>query len=70
MMRHTKIKATYETDIYISEGGFLCIRQTSWPDDEETICLSPEQARVVITEMKSLLACEKDWWFPSNGEPE
>ncbi len=67
-----KLKATYETEVYISEGGYLCIKQKDFTGNEDAVVMfSPEQATLVANEMFRL-AHDAGWWElgSSDEEPE
>lgn len=41
-----KLKECYPTEIYVSDAGYLCIKQSGYyGHDESLILLSPEQAQ-------------------------
>jgi hypothetical protein len=63
-----KLKATYETDVYVCKSGFLAINQKDNLGEEYTLILSPEQAELVIKEMRSLLKNKSQWWSIIGGE--
>lgn len=51
-----KLKAAFETEIYISDGGYFVLKQDDPLSDESIhVCLTPEQMRVVIREMQEAL---------------
>ncbi|PLC40481.1 hypothetical protein C0Q88_22005 [Ralstonia pickettii] len=65
-----KLKATYETEVYISKGGYLCIRQKDQlGNDDPVVMLSPAQAKLVADEMLRLTA-DAEWWEESDTESE
>lgn len=57
-----KLKSTYETEVYISDGGYLAIAQ---PDpmggEAQIVLLSPEQARLVARKLEEA-ASDDGWW--------
>lgn len=57
-----KLKPTFETDVYISEGGYFAIRQENSMGEEDTILLSPEQLRAVMAYARVQLRTSKTWW--------
>ncbi|SDR17222.1 hypothetical protein SAMN05445850_3111 [Paraburkholderia tuberum] len=64
-----KLKATYETEVYTSQGGYLAIRQTnSCMGEEQTILLSPEQAKLVVQGINQHLKDESWWWGVTSAE--
>jgi DNA-binding transcriptional regulator YiaG len=58
-----KLKTAYETEIYISEAGYLAIKQ---PDpmggDPSIVILSPDQARRIAEEIVVLQAEQLEAW--------
>lgn len=43
-----KLKECYPTEIYVSDAGYLCIKQSgSYGRDDSLVLLSPEQAQHV-----------------------
>lgn len=68
-----KIKATQETEVYISQSGYLTIRQEpsdSHYEEAQLVLLSPEQADLVIREMTRLLSHKEAWWNPAQTDEE
>ncbi|MGF6856020.1 hypothetical protein [Paraburkholderia sp. CI3] len=59
-----KLKATLETEVYISQGGYLAINQENNIGEESTVILSPDQARVVVKEIERQLE-DTSWWEES-----
>lgn len=59
-----KLKATHETEVYISRGGYLAISQDSGDGEDSIVILSPEQARVVAKEITRQLE-DTSWWEES-----
>ena len=58
-----KLKATYETEVFINEPGYLTIRQRdSIGNEPALVMLSPEQAKAVIEEMQRLVGFSDQWW--------
>lgn len=57
-----KINATYETEVYTTQGGYVAIKQSDpMGDDDSTVLLSAEQLGVVIGELQALLDTREDW---------
>jgi hypothetical protein len=57
-----KIRATYETEVYTTEGGYVAIKQLDpMGGDDSTVLLSAEQLGVLISELQTLLATREDW---------
>ena len=61
-----KIRATYETETYICQGGYFAIKQDQCGEDQ-IIMLSPSQCELVIEEMKKAVA-EQGWWSDAVSE--
>ncbi len=60
-----KLKAAYETEVYISNGGYLCLRQSDPAGgDDSVVMLSEEQAKLVAKEIERLLR-DGGWWEAS-----
>jgi len=56
-----KIRATYETETYISQGGYFTIRQIDGLGEESILCLSPDQMRLLVANMQKELE-DISWW--------
>lgn len=56
-----KLRATYETETYISAGGHYAIRQVNSLDEEAIVCLSPDQMRLLVADMQEHLK-DIGWW--------
>ena len=63
-----KIKVQYETETYISEGGYYCIRQDHM-GEESLVMLSPLQCRILAREL-SKAAKGSAWWQDIVSGPE
>lgn len=48
-----KLQSTLETEIYISDNGYVCIKQIDF-ESEPIVALSPEQARLIAPEILRL----------------
>ncbi len=59
---------TYETHIYVSEAGYLVIKQIDGHGDELSIILSKDQAALVADELECLCAIE-DWSGADESSP-
>jgi len=57
-----KLKPTFETDVYISDGGYFAIRQENSMGEEDTVILSPDQLRAVMAYARAQLRTSKTWW--------
>ncbi|WP_343726668.1 hypothetical protein [Burkholderia seminalis] len=56
-----KLKPSYETEVYISQGGYLTIKQDTGIGKEAIVMLSPEQAKAVANELFRQLD-DTSWW--------
>ena len=59
-----RLKQTFETECYISEGGYYVIKQEN-PGEEEfesTILLSPLQVESIIKHMQASMM-DTSWWY-------
>lgn len=66
-----KLKAAFETEVYISNGGYLTIKQHNDDRGEgDHVMLTPEQAQLVCKEMQMLLARTDEWWTIEEAEKE
>lgn len=56
-----KLKPSYETETYLTQGGHYGIRQVGWDGEEHCILLTPEQMRLLMVDFEEALAdCS---WF-------
>lgn len=63
-----KLKASYETETYISEGGYYVIKQTDNIHDEESVIkLSPAQLKELIPDMTAHYV-NSNWWGAENED--
>ena len=57
-----KLKSTYETECYISEGGYYVIKQIdSYTHEEMQIVLAPQQMQFIINHMTQAII-DPSWW--------
>lgn len=57
-----KMKASFETEVYLCEGGYLAIKQIDPLGDEPTVvCLTHEQVKLLARELQKW-AKNGDWW--------
>jgi hypothetical protein len=64
-----KLKPALETEVYISEGGYIAIKQPEGLAGEETVvCLTPDQALLVMREMGRMVEAKDCWWSTVEGE--
>ncbi|MCQ0032560.1 MULTISPECIES: hypothetical protein [Burkholderia] len=64
-----KLKASYETEIYISQGGYLVIHQVNGLGEESQVLLSPEQAQAVVSELSMQLK-DTSWWESASSNDD
>lgn len=55
-----KLRATHETETYISQNGYFAIRQERH-NEEQIVLLSPSQLAMLLEEIK-LAVQEQEWW--------
>ncbi|HJS45659.1 MAG TPA: hypothetical protein VJ753_04580 [Rhizomicrobium sp.] len=64
-----KIKATYETEVYICQSGYIAIKQHDGLGDEpQIVLLSPGQAEAITGEFRRLLQSQNEWWTEVENE--
>jgi hypothetical protein len=65
-----KLKPSYSTEVFISQGGYLAIKQQVYFRKESpVIVLTSEQAECVAREMRRLLENKADWWHIDADAP-
>ncbi|MDH0337620.1 hypothetical protein [Metapseudomonas otitidis] len=57
-----RLKPAFETEVFISTGGYFAISQQTFLGEEQTVVLSPDQLRAVIAHARILLRTERTWW--------
>lgn len=57
-----KMLCSIETEIYISDVGYLCITQKDYPNNDTTIVLSREQALMLKDFLPALLEEQDKKW--------
>lgn len=58
-----KLKAAFATEVFINEPGYLTIKQDDpMGNDPAIVMLTPEQAELVVREMRRLLEDKASWW--------
>ena len=63
-----KLKAVYETEAYVSEGGYYVIKQTDQLYGEDSvIMLSPSQLKELIADMTAHYV-HSNWWGAENED--
>ena len=50
-----KLKASIETEAFISEAGYYTLKQANYLDEVQVVSLTPTQMRQVISDMESYL---------------
>lgn len=56
-----KMKAQYETEVYLAASDYLVIKQTDALGEEALICLSHEQVKILSAELRKY-AKDGNWW--------
>jgi hypothetical protein len=56
-----KLRATYETQTYITRDGYFAIHQVDQLGEESVVCLSPDQMRLLVLNMQKELE-DTSWW--------
>lgn len=62
-----KIRATFETETYISQGGYFVIRQIDSLGEESLVMLSPGQMQLLVDDMKATIQ-DSSWWSDAIAE--
>jgi hypothetical protein len=58
-----RLLETYSTDIYVSDVGYLAIKQTCGEcGHEPTYLLSPEQTKILFSILPSLMKEQEERW--------
>jgi hypothetical protein len=67
-----KLKPSFETDVYVTEGGYVAIQQPDPDDDTKlvSVLLSADQLRDIILELQTLEDDRKSWEFGSRAESD
>lgn len=60
-----KIPATYHTEIFINENGYVAIGQPDTPAGDQLVELSRHQALIVANELARLANDDSNW--PDDG---
>lgn len=56
-----KMKAQYETEVYLSDGDYLCIKQLDALGEEQAIVLSHSQVKLLAVELGKY-GKQGSWW--------
>ncbi|HXI89934.1 MAG TPA: hypothetical protein VNO24_07960 [Blastocatellia bacterium] len=57
-----KMKAQFETEVYLSKGGYLTLKQSDPLGGDDTIvCLTHDQVKLLAKEFQKW-AKNGDWW--------
>ena len=60
MVKH--IDGNLETEVFVTEGGFVAIRQPARIDRSDQICLlSADQIPPIVRELEALYAKRQEW---------
>jgi hypothetical protein len=60
MIKH--IDGTIETEVFVTEGGFVAIRQPARLDRSDQICrLSADQILPIVRELEALYHNRREW---------
>jgi hypothetical protein len=65
-MASLKLKPSFETEIYVSDTGYLCIKQVDSLGEQETILLSPDQAQKLSRSMMDFLVDQETFWIDTD----
>ena len=57
-----KMLNSYQTEFYISDAGYLCIKQYDYLHEDSTIILSREQALILKDNFDELLKEQDSKW--------
>jgi hypothetical protein len=65
-----KLLETYPTDIYVSDIGYLTIRQDLYfGEGETTFLISPEQTRIIFSMLPVLMKEQEERWVGVHVPP-
>lgn len=63
-----RLKAVFETEAYVSGGGYYVIKQTDqFYGEESVIMLSPSQMKELIADMTAHYV-NSEWWGAENED--
>jgi hypothetical protein len=67
-----KIRGSFETEIGVTEGGYVRISQPDPmdPQHEDSVLLSADQLPKIISELQTLLADRESWDFDHTEEQQ
>ena len=65
-----RLLETYPTDIYVSDVGYLTIKQDLNDGRETTFLISPEQTRIIFSMLPSLMKEQDERWVGVYVSPE
>lgn len=54
------LSQAYETEIYVSDGAYVCIKQSSYPDPDVIVLLSLEQAKKLLDALPDLIIDQEE----------
>lgn len=64
-----KLKRQLETETYISDGGYYCIKQKDPENCDSIVILSPAQMDAIHADMVQYIL-NQDWWNFDGGEDD
>jgi hypothetical protein len=53
---------SYETAIYVSDAGYIVIKQSDWPNEDQQVLLAPDQARKLLKQLPDFLTDADYLW--------
>lgn len=62
-----KLKASLETETFISEAGYYTLKQENFMDENQIISLTPTQMTYIIRDMQEWLS-DQSWYSDVAGE--
>lgn len=62
-----KLKASLETETFISEAGYYTLKQENFMDENQIISLTPAQMAHIIRDMQEWLS-DQSWYSDVAGE--
>ena len=67
-----KLKPHFETEVYVTEGGYVAIKQPDDrdPQESQTVLLAAEQLPDIVEELKSLYEDRRSWAYPTADESD
>ena len=62
-------RTEHETDIYVSDAGYIVITQNHYLAEDVTLLLSPKQAKELFANLGDMLV-DAEYLFELNGDEE